>query len=152
MGKKREQIDATALRKDLFATLKRVAYDGPIEICRNGRIIAVLMPPPPEVRTEKPTYDPRRLARICKKHHIAKVALFGSMLRDDFGPDSDVDLLIDPEPGQLETLLTYFAAEEAFTDLFGRRIDLVKRALVEQSPDSVRKQAILNSAKVIYAS
>ena len=76
--------------------------------------------------------------------------MFGSMLRDDFGPDSDVDLLIDPEPGRLKTVHSYVAARDAFVALYGRPVDLVKRSLVESSPNDERRREILESARVIY--
>ncbi len=46
-----------------------------------------------------------QIAEFCQRHHIRKLSLFGSALRDDFGPDSDIDILIEFEPGQLEQAL-----------------------------------------------
>jgi hypothetical protein len=94
--------------------------------------------------------DRRRLRRVCRQHHIQRLALFGSILRDDFGPDSDVDVLVDPEPGYLRTLAERAAAEDALAKLFGRPIDFVKRHVLEASSNEIRKRTILNSAKVIY--
>jgi len=102
--------------------------------------------------TSKPQINQRRLARLCRRHHIQRLALFGSILRDDFGPDSDVDVLIDPAPGHMLTIGAREAARDDLVKLFGRPIDLLKRSVVERSASSVRKKAILSSAKVIYGS
>lgn len=145
------QLDASKLRRDLFKMLKAVEHDGrTIEIRRNGRVVAVLRPPPARAKSEKPKFDRRRLVRICRRHHIERLALFGSILRDDFGPESDVDVLVDPEPGHLTTLKEYNETLEDLIDLFGRRVDLLKRSVVERSLNETRKRSILDSAQVIY--
>ena len=146
-----QEMDASDLRRNLFTALKRVVHDGStIEIRRHGRVIAILGPPAPVVRAEKPRINKQRLARLCKRHGIRRLALFGSVLRDDFGRDSDVDVLIDPAPGRLATLKEYSAALDDLTDFFGRPVDLVKRSVVEKSHNTVRRKAILDGARVIY--
>ena len=148
------QLDASVLRRRLFSVLSSLGADGPIEIRRNGRVVAVLTQPqaPAEVQvtTPKPHVDPRRLARICKKHHIDTLALFGSVVRDDFGPTSDVDVLYEPIAGRLTTLASLTAAREALESLFGRRVDFVRRALIEKSENRYRRASILEEARVIY--
>jgi predicted nucleotidyltransferase len=144
------KIDVSTLRRDLFTILDRLPSSGPVEIVRHGKVVATLGGPPARVAARKPAFNVRRLKRICQKHHIKRFALFGSILRDDFGPDSDVDVLVDPVPGHLCTLEARVAAEEDLTRLFGRRIDLVKRAVIEQSPNEIRKRAILDTARVVY--
>jgi predicted nucleotidyltransferase len=101
-------------------------------------------------RSPKPRVDPRRLARICKKHHIQRLSLFGSVVRDDFGPASDVDVLYEPEAGHLGTLSSFVAANDALADLFGRRVDFIKRSLIENSKNPHRKRSILEDERVIY--
>jgi len=76
--------------------------------------------------------------------------LFGSILRDDFGPDSDVDVLVDPEPGHMRSIGDRVAVEIDLAKLFGHRIDLVKRALIEGSTNEIRKRSILGTARVIF--
>ena len=99
----------------------------------------------------KPRVDPRRLARICKKHRIKRLSLFGSVVRDDdFGPASDVDILYEPEDGHHETLATLVAANEAFADLFGRRVDFINRSLIESSKNPHRRQSIFEDERVVY--
>jgi len=148
------QIDASSLRRDLFHVLRNLPTDGPVEIRRHGHVVAVLSPPPApddaDGPTPKPHVDPRRLKRLCKKHHIKRLSLFGSVVRDDFGPTSDVDILYVPESGHINTLATLMAAVDAFTDLFGRRVDFLDRSVVESSSNKVRRQSILEGERVIY--
>ena len=63
------------------------------------------------------------LVAFCRRHHIRKLALFGSVLRDDFRPESDVDVLIEFEPGHVPGL-AFFHMQQELTDLFGRAVDL----------------------------
>jgi predicted nucleotidyltransferase len=60
---------------------------------------------------------------FCRRNHIRRLALFGSVLRDDFGPDSDVDVLIEFEPGT-RVGLRFFGMEQELSDLLGRKVDL----------------------------
>ncbi|MBV8358983.1 MAG: nucleotidyltransferase family protein [Deltaproteobacteria bacterium] len=67
--------------------------------------------------------DRERLAGFCRRNHIHRLALFGSVLRDDFGPDSDVDVLVEFEPGRVPGL-RFFALERELSEILGRKIDL----------------------------
>ena len=67
--------------------------------------------------------DRERIAEFCRMHHIAKLALFGSVLREDFRPDSDVDVLVWFAPGQRVTLFDMVGMEEELSDIIGRRVD-----------------------------
>ena len=147
------QVDASSLRRELFNVLRTLDMNGPVEILRNGRVVAVLSTPTApseEGPTPKPHVDPRRLARICKKHHIKRLSLFGSVVRDDFGPQSDVDILYEREAGHHETLRSLTEANAAFADLFGRRVDFIDRSLIENSKNKHRKQSILEDERVVY--
>jgi len=82
------------------------------------------------VETEKPrgqmlqiSVDQAKIADFCRKHHIRRLAFFGSVLRDDFGPDSDVDVLVEFEAGHVPGL-GFFAMEEELSNLLGRKVDL----------------------------
>jgi predicted nucleotidyltransferase len=67
-----------------------------------------------------------RLAAFCRRHHIRKLALFGSVLREDFGPDSDVDVLVEFEPGHTPGLIGLGAMERELAEILGgRRVDLM---------------------------
>lgn len=64
------------------------------------------------------------IARFCEKNHILKLALFGSVLRDDFKPDSDVDMLVEFEPEHLPGLFTLAGMEIELTNSLGREVEL----------------------------
>lgn len=63
------------------------------------------------------------IAEFCRRHHIRRLALFGSVLRDDFTPDSDVDVLVEFESGQTPGY-AFFAMQEELSRILGRRVDL----------------------------
>lgn len=63
------------------------------------------------------------IANLCRKHHIRRLAIFGSALRDDFGPGSDLDVLIEFEPGT-RVGLAFFAIQEELTRMLGHKVDL----------------------------
>jgi uncharacterized protein len=88
-----------------------------------------------------------RLAAICRRYQVKELSLFGSALRGDFGPDSDVDLLVEFEPSAQVGFMTLSRMQREFAALVGRRVDLVpKRGLKEK----IRRD-VLDSAEVIYA-
>jgi len=67
--------------------------------------------------------DKEKIADFCRRHHIHRLSLFGSVLRDDFGPASDVDVLVEFEPGHVPGL-AFFAMEEELSQIIGRKVDL----------------------------
>jgi predicted nucleotidyltransferase len=67
--------------------------------------------------------DHRRLADFCQRHHVRRLALFGSVLREDFAPESDVDVLVEFEPGHVPGL-AFFSMQEELSKILGRRVDL----------------------------
>jgi predicted nucleotidyltransferase len=106
------------------------------------------------VRTEVPAKVPipwDRIEAFCRKWGIAEFALFGSVLRDDFGPDSDVDVLVRYSPDTSPSLFDYADKIEELVEIFGRPVDLVSRKAIERSENPFRKKSILSSARVIYA-
>lgn len=64
-----------------------------------------------------------KIADFCRRHHIRRLALFGSVLRDDFGPESDVDVLVEFDPGHVPGL-AFFAMEAELSEIIGRKVDL----------------------------
>ncbi len=62
-----------------------------------------------------------RVADFCRRHHVRRLALFGSVLRDDFGPDSDVDVLVEFQPGHVPGL-AFFAMQDELAEILGRPI------------------------------
>jgi predicted nucleotidyltransferase len=75
------------------------------------------------VQRSRIAIDRERLAGFCRRNHIRRLALFGSVLREDFRPDSDVDVLVEFEPGHVPGL-RFFALERELSEIVGRRIDL----------------------------
>ena len=80
------------------------------------------------------------------------MALFGSVLRDDFGPGSDIDVLVAFKDGARHTLFNMVEMEEELKALFGREVDLVSRRGIERSSNHLRREAILGSAEAIHES
>ena len=91
------------------------------------------------------------LADFCRRWKISRFALFGSVLRDDFGPDSDVDCLVDFADDADWSLLDVIRAEQELSELLGRPVDLVERPVVASSENWIRRRSILESARTIYA-
>ncbi len=92
----------------------------------------------------------QKIAAFCERWGIQELALFGSVLRDDFSPESDIDVLVTYTPGREWTLESYMQMHDELEALLGRRVDLVNRQSVEHSSNPIRRKAILESAQVIY--
>jgi len=65
-----------------------------------------------------------RIADLCRRYHIRKLSLFGSVLRGDFRPESDVDVLVEFEPGRTPGFLRMAGIEQELSDVLGRKVDL----------------------------
>jgi predicted nucleotidyltransferase len=94
--------------------------------------------------------DMSRLRAFCEKWHVADLALFGSVLRSDFRPDSDLDFLVSFKPDAPALGFGFFHMEEELKVLIGRDVDLVSRKGIERSQNWIRRKNILNSARSIY--
>jgi hypothetical protein len=92
-----------------------------------------------------------KIVAFCRKWKIAEFALFGSVLRDDFGPESDVDVLVKFFPDSHTSLFDLVDMEDELTGIVGRKVDIVCREGIEKSSNFLRKQAILGAAEVMYA-
>lgn len=90
------------------------------------------------------------LSEFCYRWQVAEVALFGSVLRDDFAPDSDVDVLVTLAPNIRRGLFDWEKMRSELEKMTGRKIDLVSRESLELSRDRKRRNAILESARVIH--
>lgn len=95
--------------------------------------------------------DRERLLDFCRRHHIRRMAFFGSVLRDDFRPDSDVDVLVEFLPEAKHGLFNLVRMQEELRDILGREVDLVERTAIERSRNYLRRKAILSSAELVYA-
>jgi predicted nucleotidyltransferase len=91
------------------------------------------------------------LQQFCSKWQITELALFGSVLRDDFRADSDIDVLVSFTPNAPWTLLDLVNMEHELADLTGRDIDLVEKQAIEGSHNWLRRDEILSTAQVIYS-
>ena len=91
------------------------------------------------------------IAAFCERWQVTELALFGSVLRDDFGPDSDIDVLVAFSDGARHTLFDMVEMEAELKALFGRDVDLTERAGIEQSRNYLRRRAVLQSVETIYA-
>ena len=90
------------------------------------------------------------IAPFCERWKITEFALFGSVLQDQFGPSSDVDVLVSFSPRAEWDILDAVRMEDELAAIFGRRVDLVTRRAIESSPNPIRRIAILSSAVPIY--
>lgn len=91
-----------------------------------------------------------KIAEFCQKWNVTELALFGSILRDDFNDRSDVDVMVQFHPKAHPTLFDLAEMEEELKQLFQRDVDLMTRKGIETSRNYLRRQAILSSARVIY--
>ncbi|MBI3812437.1 MAG: nucleotidyltransferase family protein [Nitrospirae bacterium] len=94
--------------------------------------------------------DRNKIADFCRKWKIAEFALFGSVLRNDFRPDSDVDVLVAFKPDAEWSLLDHITMEEELSAILNRKVDLVSRRAIECSGNWIRRKAILETAEPFY--
>jgi hypothetical protein len=92
--------------------------------------------------------DKGKIAAFCRKWKISEFALFGSVLREDFGPDSDVDVLVSFSEEAQWSLYDWVDMIEDLKVIFGREVDLVEKGTLL---NPFRRRAILNNNEIIYA-
>ncbi len=91
--------------------------------------------------------DRQKIANFCRRHHIRRLSLFGSVLREDFQPGSDVDVLVEFSPGEVVGLRLIRLQEELSSILGGRQVDLITPKFLNRRI----RERVLNSAEVQYA-
>lgn len=91
-----------------------------------------------------------QIQQFCDRWQIIEFALFGSVLRDDFRPDSDIDVMVQFDADAHPTFFDLSNMEDELKTIFQREVDLVTRKGIESSRNYLRRQAILSSAQVIY--
>ncbi len=91
------------------------------------------------------------IEEFCHRWGIRELALFGSALRNDFSLDSDIDLLVSFTNNTKWSLLDHIQMQNELQKLFKRDVDLVSRRAIEKSSNWLRRQEILNTAKIIFA-
>ncbi|MBI2238373.1 MAG: nucleotidyltransferase domain-containing protein [Actinobacteria bacterium] len=94
--------------------------------------------------------DRDRIEEFCRKWKITELAFFGSVLRDDFGPDSDVDVAVTFTDDARWGLFALVDMQEELAALFGRKVDLVTRKSVEQSDNYIRRRHVLENMETFY--
>jgi uncharacterized protein len=92
-----------------------------------------------------------QIVELCRRWSIVKLEVFGSALREDFRPESDVDFLATFEADATWSLMDRVGMKNEMEELLGRKVDFLNRAAIEQSHNSTRRRAILESAQTIYA-
>jgi hypothetical protein len=93
----------------------------------------------------------KKLEEFCQRWEVSELAFFGSILREDFHQNSDIDLLVTFKPGARTGLFDLVRMENELREIFGREVDLVERNVVEKSENYIRRKSILSNTKVIYA-
>lgn len=93
------------------------------------------------------TIPKKELAEFCRRHHIRRLSLFGSVLREDFGPDSDVDVLVEFEPGHTVGLIRLAGMERELSEKLGRKVDMRTPADLSR----YFRDEVTAEAEVVYA-
>lgn len=93
----------------------------------------------------------KKIADFCRRWNVVEFSLFGSVLREDFHPDSDVDVLVRFAPDARISLFDLVDMQDELKDVFGRDVDLVEKEAILHSENYIRRKSILENAKVIYA-
>ena len=88
-------------------------------------------------------YDKEKLRDFCRKWKMTEFSLFGSVVRDDFGPESDVDVLVTFAEDAPWSLFDMVHMEDELVEIFGRHVDLLTRRAVERSRNPIRRDSIL---------
>jgi predicted nucleotidyltransferase len=91
-------------------------------------------------------YDKEKLRDFCHRWKITEFSLFGSVVRDDFGPESDVDVMVTFAPDAGRSLFDMVHMEDELVEIFGRDVDLMTRRSIERSRNLMRRESILTNA------
>ena len=91
-----------------------------------------------------------KIAKFCQRWKIRELALFGSALRDDFGPDSDLDILVTFTADAEWGLFDHVKMQQELQALLQRNVDLISKRALARSQNWLRRQEILNTAQVLY--
>ncbi|MGD1100855.1 MAG: nucleotidyltransferase family protein [Terriglobia bacterium] len=91
-----------------------------------------------------------KIQDFCRKWKITELALFGSVLREDFRSSSDIDVLVSFEPAARWSLMAVVEMQDELEKILGRKVDLVERSAIERSENYIRRRHILASAEPVY--
>jgi predicted nucleotidyltransferase len=137
-------MDVTILRMELSTALDTVEDGKTIAVERRGRTIALLSP----VKPPRPRVDLMEIQKVCEKYGLQCLHLFGSIWTDSFGPNSDVDIIYTEGERKLR-FKDECNLEDDLSNIFGRKIDLVSRQVVE-STNRFLKTSILEGSRLVY--
>ncbi len=90
------------------------------------------------------------IERFCRENDIKSLAFFGSVLRDDFKADSDVDVMVEFKAGKEPGLFELIEIQQKLSEIIGHKVDLVERRAIEKSENYIRRRHILKSLEMIY--
>ena len=91
-----------------------------------------------------------QINKFCETWKIKELALFGSVLRDDFRPDSDIDVLVTFSPNANWSLFDHVKMQQELANILERQVDLVSKQAIKRSHNWIRRREILETAKIIY--
>ena len=91
------------------------------------------------------------IAEFCQRWQISEFSLFGSVLREDFRPDSDIDILVTFAPDAKRGLTETLQMQDELKILFDREVDLIIKSAIDRSENWLRRKNILDSARTVYA-
>jgi hypothetical protein len=97
------------------------------------------------------TIPKKKIAEFCRRRKVVEFSLFGSVLRDDFRPDSDVDVLVAFAPDTHMSLFDLVEMQDELESIFKRKVDLVEKQAVLESQNYIRRKSILANTRVVYA-
>lgn len=93
----------------------------------------------------------KKIAEFCRRWKVVEFSLFGSAIREDFHPNSDIDVLVTFAPNTRVSLFDLVDMEDELKNVFGREVDLVEKESILKSENYIRRKNILENTKVIYA-
>ncbi len=110
--------------------------------------------PNPQTLYNRLNITPEQLTQFCQQHHIIELLLFGSILRDDFSSNSDIDILVvfDRNANPHLSLMDLVGIQYELEKIVGRKVDLIEKRSIVDSDNWIRRQNILNNAQVFYES
>ncbi len=103
------------------------------------------------MRKQKVAISRRKIADFCRRWKVVEFSLFGSVLREDFRPNSDIDVLVSFTPDARISLFDLVDMENELKEVFGRDVDLVEKEAIQRSENYIRRKSILENTEVIYA-
>ena len=97
------------------------------------------------------TIPKKRIGEFCRRWEVVEFSLFGSVLREDFRPDSDVDVLVSFAPDAKVSLFDLVQMQDELKAIFKRDVDLIEKQSIIESPNYIRRKNILTNTRVVYA-